>query len=382
MAQFAVEGFASIAQNYITGTVASNFYPRLPFVSAMAAFTISRNPKTSVNIGRPDGDKLWKSQFLHGGTVTPAMREQIDTANAIEVPIQRFETSNSKWLGARDTNPTVASATTLSHGQARQAAALFYRASYITPILIWESDLERAARKETARGFAIAQGKLIDDATEVAYQEHIKGLNTGIWSGNPTNQSADPWNSPLGVDQLFSTTNTYGNVNRSISGNSVWAAQVDSTLTSVDAAKLVNDVNVTKGITDLNGRGTDLIITTKAIYLQMKEQLKAQGPVGIRVVNEGLPGMAELGVRQEVLLVDNTYIMYDATQTANYAYCFDMSTMFMAFPNGKACKVTEFTDLQKYGEGAKRASQAFIETELFFWNANPALNVAYKSLGT
>ena len=372
---FALSGFSTIAQNFISKSIASNFYPRLQLLSAIGAFTLTRNKKTSLNIGRPGCGEI-----LSGKMITKAEVERLPAINGYQPRIQGFETSNSKWMGKYDTNPIVGSSQTLAHSQVGQNSALFYRAELKTPILVWHRDKERCSREGTERGRGLAMAQLLEEATEVAYQEHVKELNAKMWTGNPTSQSADPWDQPLGIMEMLSATNTYGGVDRSVAAHASWRAIVDTTLTATDLDRIVDDANVTKSLKDL-GSGVNLGITTKALYLQFKAQAQAAGSV-VRVLPEGIPGMAAMGVKQECLLKDNTYVMYDSTCPANNFLGLNLETMkIMIFP-GKNLTVSKWVDLSTATEGAKNADQAFINTEILVANDNPALNIKYTAIGT
>ncbi len=371
---FATEGFKAVAQDHISRNIASNFYNKLPFLAALGSFTVTRNKKTPVNIGRPD-----EGTILTGAVLSPGDMMNVQNFNAYKPRIQRFETNNSKWMAKYDTNPTVSSPTTNAHSQAMQATALFYAAELKTPILVWHRDKERALQTSGKEGQGIAMAQIIDEATEIAYQEHVKVLNTGIWSGNPSSQTDDPWDSPLGIAQMFSTSNTYGNVDRSDSGNAVWRAQVDSTFKAVDLARLVDNINLTKKLRT-KGTGCDLLVTTPDLYSSFKAQASALS--GIRSLPEGLPGMAKWGYTGEAIMKDNVAVIYDETCPANNAFAFTMRTIRVMFRPGKKLTVTPFTDISTQTEGAKNADQAFITTELIFANDNPYLGVNYSALGT
>jgi len=372
---FAIEGFATVAQNHISRNIASNFYPKLPFLSALGAFTLARNNKTALNIGRPKAGEV-----LSGRVVSPAEVMNLDGFNAYQPRIQRFETSNSKWMGKYDTTPTVANPTTNAHSQAMQASALFYRCRLKTPILIWHEDKNRALQKESRQGKGIAMAQLIDEATEIAYQEHVKELNDKIFNGNPTDQTADPWDQPLGILQALDTANVYGNVNRALPSNAAWRAQKDTTLKTANIKTILDDANVTKRLRVLGpGTGADLIVTTPSLYLTFKDQVRANGGV---VLQNGIPEYAKFGYKQEVLQMDNAYIIYDESVPANNVFALTMATWRFAIKPGKNLTVSKFVDLSDKTEGAKEADQAFIETEFIFSCDNPFLNVRHTAIGT
>ena len=381
MPEYAVSGYAAIAQNRIDKKIASNFYPRLPFLSALQAFTLTRNKKTAGSIGRVGAEKKDLGAILSGREIGPIEVMNIPRGiNGIQPRIQRYETDNTKEMAAYDTTAVVANATTMAHSQVGQAAALFYRNRIQTPILVWHSDLERHMSGTSGDGRGLAESQCVQDATEVAYQEHVKKLNTLIWSGSPTSSSTDPWDQCHGINDVFSATNTYGNVDRSLAGNAAWRAVVDSTAQACDIRKLLDDVKVTKNIRDLNATAPELCITTKANYLKMKSQILSQGVSLGHVVKEGIPNAAQMGVHQEALNVDDTWIMYDTSCPANTVRFFAMETFnLMVFP-GKNLTTSKFTDLKHNSEGAKEANQAFIETEFIFYNTNPALNVTFTAV--
>lgn len=368
---FAVSGFASIAQDYISRGVASNFYNKLPFMAALGALTLGNNNKTDVlSIGRPNAGEILSARLI-----SPAEKLKLGSVNAYHPRIQSFETSNSMWAAKYTNMPTVASPLTNAHSQATQNSATFRWAELITPILIWHEDKIRAGQEGTKEGQAITMAQIVEEATEIAYQEHVKELNDKIWNGSPTSQSSDPWDQPLGILAALSATNTYGLVSRT--AEPTWQAKVVSTAMPVDIVRLLDDANLTQ-LARIRGAGVDACFTTPALYRQFKQQiLSTNGGV---ILQNGIPGMAKLGVKQEVLQKDNVYIMYDPTCPAGEVHFHTMATWKLAFHPQRNMKVTKFVDLTETGEGAKDADQAFIRTRIMLSNDNPGLNVRYSSV--
>lgn len=365
--------WAGIAQNHISRGIASNFYPKLPFLTALGGMTLGNNNKKSLEIGRPPGE------ILTGKMVPEWDQLSIDGYNFYQPRIQRFEVDNGKWMGEFDTMPVVANASTASPDQANLATAKFGWSDLVEPILIWHETRDRALSSSSSReGRGLALAQVIDEATEVAFQAHIKKLNDGIWNGNPSNQALYVWNAPLGITQAFSATNTYGNVDRTV--ETVWQSQVDSTLTVVDIKAIIDDANITKRCR-IFGRGIDLIVTTPALWVRFKNQVGTQMS-GVRHLPDGIPAMYRMGVRQESLQVDNVYIVYDESCGANRVYCFDTATWRLAFHKKRNFTVTKFVDISQQSEGAKDADQAFIRTRIQFSCDNPKANVVYTAIGT
>lgn len=372
---FAITGFKTVAQNWISRGIASNYYQKLPFLTMLAALSISRGNKTDpLEIGRPDG-KIYAGRLLSEGDL-----EDLQNFNAYQPRIQQFETDNSKWMGKYDTTPTTANKQTRAHSQVGQASALFYRSRVKTPIWVWHSDKDRALTRESKMGQGLAMSKQIDESTQSAFQDHVKKLNTGIWSGSPTDQTEDPWDQPAGISEALDTTNTYGNVDRSSSANAAWRAQKDTTWTSEDIYALLDNANITKGLRTY-GQGVDVIVCDQTRFLKFKRQIQSQsGPMAI--LKDGLPEFAKMGVKNEVLQVDNAYVIYDPTCPTNTVLALSMGTWKMMIAPGKNCNVSKFTDLSDKTEGASEADQAFIETEFIFSCDNPWLNVRYTAVGT
>lgn len=368
---FAVEGFAAIAQNYIPRTIASNFYARTTFLSALGAFSLGNQNKSVLEIGRPGNNA---GAIFSGKAVNPADMLQLGTVNGYQPGIQRFAVDNSKVMMARDTEPTTANPTTNSNGQAIEATAMFRWVRIDTPILIWNNDIRRAGQQPTGRGIAMAD--FIEKATEVGLQAHVGAWNTQVWTGNPSDQASDPWDSLIGLPYAVSATGIYGNVNRSDAANAAWRAQVDASTTTVDIVKLLDRVNIGLGLRDY-GPGADLCICNSSQYPIFKQQILNSGGV---VMQNGMPKMGELGVTKECLQKDNCYIMYDVSCPANTCYFFTSKCWRLAMRPGVNLSVTPFEPLNKYVEGGKDAVQAYVRTEAIFSNDNPYLSVKFTAL--
>lgn len=377
---FAVEGFQTISQNWISKGIASNWYKKAPLLAILAAVSLSlgnQNKTDGLSIGRPGS-----AEILAGKKISPAEKHNLQGINSYIPRIQGFKTNNtaarSSASSGRTTAPTVANPTTNSHGQANQFGAKFNWTHIDTPILIWHEEKIRAGKKETAKGQGLAMAQVIDEATEVGMQDHVDWMADAVWNGNPSSQTADLWDKPLGLLQMISATNTYANVDRSQASNAVWRGLVDSTITSVDVRKVVDDANITKQLSAIGG-GVGAILTTPAIYLLFKAQIIAAGG---QICKEGMPEFAYMGVKKEVLMIDNAVIMWDEKCPANNVACLDLSVCkYLQDPAFNAV-VSEFTDLSKAVEGGKFADQAQISSRFMITNDNPALSVLYTAIGT
>jgi hypothetical protein len=370
---FAVTGFATVAQNFISKGIASNFYSKLPLLAVLGALTIGNNKKTALQIGRPDAGEI-----LSGKNISIGEKRSLEGINDYIARIQAFKTNNTVARTLRDNMPTVANPTTQSHGQAGQAGAIFRWVHVDTPLLIWHEDKIRAGQKGTKEGQGIAMSQLIDEATEVGMQDHLDWFADKVWNGVPTDQTQPLWDQPPGILEAMGTTNVYGLVDRNDAGNAVWKSQRDTALKSVDIARILDDVNLTKNLR-VKGQGASLMLTTTALYAQFKTQILAAGGV---ILQNGMPEFASMGVKKEVLQKDNCYIMYDPGCPANNVAAFDLTSWkFMVHPQFNF-KVEPFTDISKLSEGAKKADTSSISTRFMLTCDNPYLNCLYTAIGT
>jgi hypothetical protein len=371
---FAAERFSTVAQNFISREVASNFYKKAQFLAILGALTLGNQKKTSLDIGRPNSGEI-----LSGGIVNPIQKKRLGTVNAYLPRVQKFTTSNSAYRTGSGyvSLPTVANPTTNAHSQATQFAAEFRWSHLDTPILVWHEDKIRAGQEGTREGQGIAMGQIIDEATEVAMQEHIDKLAGDIWTGNPSSQNTDLWDSPLGITQALATTNTYARVDRNT--ESTWRSNLDSTLKAVDVNRIIDDANLTKQLR-VKGNGINLLLTTTDLYQQFKAQILASGGM---ILQNGLPiDMAKMGVRKEVLQKDNVLITYDPSVPANNVAAFDTSVWkFMLHPQFNF-HVGKFIDNTETGLGKEAYDYSYVSTRFMFTCDNPFLNVLYTAIGT
>lgn len=301
---FAVSGFAAIAQDYISKGVASNFYEKAPLLAVMAALTIGREKK-ALAIGRPGNGEI-----LTGKGLSPAEKMSLSGINSYRPRIQGFKTSNTRARtnSGRVTASTVADSQTRSHGQATQYSAEFKWTHYDTPIKIWHEDKNRASQKGSGEGRALEMSRLIDEATEVAMQDMHDKLADDVRNGDPSDQSDDLWNEPAGIIAAADSTNTYGGVDRSDSDAVVWRANKVTAARGADFRKLKDEVNLTLGL-ETKGNGVNLALCGTGLYQIFRDQVLARG--GGRCLGEGLPEFATMGLKREVVQVDNLYLMYD-----------------------------------------------------------------------
>lgn len=370
---FALEGFQTRIQKHISKKISSNFYKKSVFLAILGALTLNNTKRDSLSIGRPDGGEI-----LSGGEVSQVERKRLASVTAYVPRIQAYKTNNTQ---ARTDNglgplPAVANASTNSHSGATMAGGEIHWTHIDTPILIQHEHKIAAGREGTEEGQAIKMAQVVDEAERVARQDHLDWLAEKVWTGSPGNQAAYLWNEPAGIVDALSTTNTYARIDRST--ESTWASQVVSTATAPDINKIIDYANLDLEIAG-KGNGINLILTTGSNYKQFKNQILSQSGASA-VLSSGLPEMAKMGVRKEMLQKDNVLITYDPFCPANTVCCFDTSTWkFMIHPEFNF-KVTEFTDNTKTGIGKEPYDYAYIQTRFMLSCDNPFLNCRFSNV--
>ena len=371
---FVTARFSAVAQNYITKGIATNFYQRAPFLAHLAGKTFA-DTKTELKIGRPGAGEIFA-----GTRVPPAKRANMRNMNAYMQRIQSFAINNSKEMGAYDTMPTVANATTAAHSQIG-ATAEFRWCEVVEPILLWNNDLKRAIQGASADGFGIATAQVIQEGTDVAMQNQFSKMANYLWNGNPASQDTDPWNQPLGLVQAISSTNVYGRVDRTtLASTSAWNGNLVTSGIPGDIVTILDDANygTISGIPGLlnYGTGVDLVLTTPTLYVKYKNQLMSRGAV---ILQNGPPETFAIGAKREALQYGNAYIISDPNCPSGNVACLTSGLWKIIFHPMENFTVTPFIDLSGYTEGAKDAQQAFIRTMFMVVCENPSQQVLYTN---
>lgn len=383
-------GFDSVCQKYIQSRpIASNFYKKSALAAFLGGLTLGNQNKDSLSIGRPG-----TGEILSGADVPKAERMRLGSMNEYVPRIQGFKTQNTRELDVYDDLPGTANQLTRAPSQADQYGAGFRWGELVTEIKIWHEDKMRWLESGTADGAGLAAVDGLHHATEVAVQDHIDGLIENLWNGNPASQTASLWKSAtgnpfsspgacLGVMQMVAATNTYGRIDRSNSDNAaLWAASVDSSLTTDNVQAIIDDFKYTKGLSD-TGNGPYLMLVPNNQFVKFKSQAKASHTI-IEQLPEGLIKMAKMGVTSDVVRVDDFYIVRDPWLTTNgyttYVICLDTSTLKIMFHPKRNFSVGTFKDQTEYGDNPTDLDRAFIRTRFMMTNDNPVRSAKYTTI--
>jgi hypothetical protein len=383
-------GFDAVCQKYIQSKpIASNFYKKSTYAAILGALTIGNQQKDSLSIGRPG-----IGEILSGANIPEIQRLRLGSINEYVPRIQGFKTQNTRELDVYDDLPGTVNQTTNAPSQADQYGAGFRWGEIVTEIKIWHEDKMRWLEEGTADGAGLAAVDGLQHATEVAIQDHIDALIENLWNGNPASQTASLWKSAggnpfvspgacLGVMQMTSATNTYGRIDRSNAANAtLWAASVDSTLTTDNVQAIIDDFKYTKGLSD-TGSGPYLMIVPNNQFVKFKAQAKASHTI-IEQMPDGLVKMAKMGALSDCIRVDDFYIVREPWLTTNgftqTVVILDASTIKVMFHPKRNFSVGKFTDQTDYGDNPSDLDRAFIRTRFMHTNDNPVRSARYTAI--
>lgn len=383
-------GFDAVCQKYIQSRpIASNFYKKSPLAMILGALTMGNNNKDSLSIGRPG-----TGEILSGAVIPPVEKLRLGSVNEYVPRIQGFKTQNTRELDVYDDLPGTVNATTNAPSQADQYGAGFRWGEIVTEIKIWHEDKMRWLNEGSKDGAGLAAVDGLQHATEVAMQDHIDAIIEGLWNGNPASQTASLWKSTsgnpfsspgfcLGVLQMVSATNTYGRIDRSNADNAaLWAASVDSTITTDNVQTIIDDFKFVKQLSD-TGTGPYLMLVPNNQFVKFRAQAKASHTI-VEQMPDGLVKMAKMGVTSDCVRVDDFYIVRDPWLTTNgyttTVICLDASTLKVMFHPERNFTVGKFTDQTDYGDNPSDLDRAFIRTRLMFTNDNPKRSAKYTAI--
>lgn len=301
-------GIHAYAMGEVLPKRTSSFYQRQPFLTFLTGKASDES-----NIGRPG------TYAIVGGKGNfSKVDKEMAGGTEISQRVQDAQVGGGKWMGLRDTSPSTGND---SHDQ-HTRTAIWRWAQYKQPIKIWQATLD------AAKGSKYKIGNAVKEATEEATEELFATLALSYYRGNPTDQTADRWDQPLGVLQAMDTDNTYANLNRSTA--SYWAGKRVTTAKAA-SLNLIDDANVTQGAMD-KGPGIDFVLTSKAIYLKLKAEALARGQ---SVTVGDMPESLKVGAKHECIKYGNVTITYDPNLTGNWsAYDSDVTDatkLFLCF---------------------------------------------------
>lgn len=295
------------AERVVLKKLHSSLYQRSPIITFFTGKYGGDSP-----LGRPGTGGIL-------GGLSNFSRAERETADGYEIHVRRQtqDSTVTRHMGTNGTSPSMGNA-----AQNRDRTTAYFRwATPLTSAIKIDGIITRIPEK-------VKIANEIEEATQQALNNHLDTLKYELWRGNPTTQTADEWDAPLGILQAIDTDNTYGNIARSGSthywaGNRVTTA-VEAKLDLLEHANLgVESCSSIGKPLHSYGMGADLWIASNAIYYKLKKEALARGQ---SVMVGEMPEFAKVGVKYECIKYGNTSIVNDPTLTGDWsAYDSDVS---------------------------------------------------------
>jgi len=223
-------------------------------------------------------------------------------------------------------------------------------------------------------------------ATEQALTTHLQWWNEQLWSAantGPSNCDAVVWDNIHSVSDVCDTDNVYGGIDRTVGGNTYWQGNRVTAHRAACLEDIVNEGNFTKGM-QKKGLGLTLAICGADLFPIFAAEAKAKGGT---VMLDGLPDMAEFGMKRPIIRFNNTFVIYDPqcpckvnSDSKNVVAGFNLDTWTVAFHPEAKFTVDEPFDLSKTDAG-KDAIKSQIRTELILACEAPSLNCWWEDVG-
>ncbi len=369
------EGFRAFSQDLILPYICSNAFGRLPLLYFLAMRS-GQTTKDSMTLGRPG-----MATILSGVPLSKARQEKV-RGSVVKVDIHTATSDDTKEMGIGDTRPVVTTSQDQNFGQAE-----FRKSRLITPIKVRHAAIKEAMQEKNANR---SVQNVVRKATEEALGVHQSAQATRLWFGgviNPTdsvdytfNQNEAKWKRYLGIVAQINTDNVCGRVNRAnLPSGAAWKGKRVTTAFAPDIFELIDEANIGQSCADsgVGDGGVTLVLCTKLQFRKYKRQARAQGQ---KYWADGVPEMAQLGFKREVIQVDNCYVTYDPLCPAGYAAALNLGTWTFATDEDNA-RVTEFASMCDNGQsGGEEADKADVITEGTLIGWSPYANCLFTAI--
>lgn len=345
-------------------------------------------------LGRPG-----TGAFLSGVPTSQVRREQMINSDKY-MPI--IETSlpvatNGKVMGQRDTLPTVASADTLTP-QSRFKRPFFKWTEIVDPVKVYRKDIRRTKSAAPNEQYAnVAVGDLFRAQVDATLTTHLQRWNQKFWgtdqtigtvpsSQAPSDQDAEVYDNIPSIANALSASTLYGGLDRSLAANAFYRGNTVTAHKAPVLSDLVNYANYQLGCAK-KGVGINLLLTGATNFPIFCDEARQKGG---QVMYDGLPDLAQYGVKNPVARFNNTFVMFDpecpdvlhdsGAYTKNVVLGVNLDTFTLIVSDDANFKIDE-TFNQSQVDGGDDAITTNIRTELILACEAPSMNVWFEDVG-
>jgi hypothetical protein len=280
-------------QRKVSKRVRSTLFSVMPTLDFL--FGLNGQKMASEGLGRPQAGNLAI------GRITGASRPQQEKLFAAREYLVTQATSapsegDAKVMGDYDNDPTVPNWDVSASSGGNKPLSRFKQARFKMcrlkmPWKVPHSEVRTAQSNATTEGQAAeAVGSVYDAEVKPREAALCKRFNnmlfaTGGETGYPSDEDAVTWSSLHSLQSAIgSLTNTYGGIDRSVTGNSWWKPNVYSTAWTGTFYDAIDYANYEWGLLD-KGLSIDFILVGKDLMRKAKAEAKQAGYQMIRTAS-------------------------------------------------------------------------------------------------
>lgn len=198
--------------------------------------------------------------------------------------------------------------------------------------------------------------------------------------GTPTDQTADLWDQPYGLDSMIDNANNYAAIDRSLDANYFWRSIVDTSAHVWTLEALWNDAHMIKGLAFKGGAqaGLDCFFVNPVLHAKFMAESQAY------TINANTDPNVQIlkrvyGFGQHIIKYNNTYVIPDVRIPPGKVYGLNTKSICWAFRNGAKFNLGPLNDQRKVMGGID--AQIFLsDTQYMLVNQAPALCVKYTNV--
>lgn len=379
------EGIQMYSRKVYNNELISNVFPNFPLGQLLLKENADRN-RMGRDIGLPDVPEV----ISGNGRLTESQLIQLATAQSYFQDFHTGYTDDSKVIGERDTEAKVANPLTDSADQ-HYGNMEWRRVEIQTPVTVWKSQVNAAKAKAGAdagsRGRAVLD--VFGNAIKEARAVHVTNLAKRLYAAKPSNQDLSKWDNPLGLYEICHASNVYARLNRAKEANKqMRGTRITTSMTAslkelVDYAKYTATLGngQTGGLAALNRQDKlKVALTGSALFQIFRNEAEARGGGNLVNTSDTLKALGKFGFTGEACQYGNTLCVCDNNIAANYVAMGDLSSLTVAFEQGKKMALSKWKYLPDYASGAEQRYEATITSAFFFICHNPLDWILYTAV--
>lgn len=301
MAQVPVREFIyAYASDYVKNQLSVNLFSQSPFLGAL---------------GLTNGNSGWTpdSANIIGKKMSIGQREMIDGSPLYKIQWLQGRIGGGQQYTYGGATPAPASASVVNKTRAMQIAW----AMYGNPITIQNLDIMFA--KKGPNPATVLSG-VLEKTIDLAMGEHQEYLAAQLYSGKPTDYTAELSDSMIGLFEWVHDSNTIAGINRASAANSEIRAQ-RSTANLKISYQLIDDIftkginngasGVTRPLNDFVANQDYIIMTNSRAYSTLKAEVLSRQLGRVCAGNEMPSAPGWMGWKGEYLNINGKLVFSD-----------------------------------------------------------------------